>query len=231
MPQFGELLECSVPENKPEKVPPANVHPRLYFTKNKLEKIKKNLTHEENKYAYEKYIMLSEMECDGTVTDFTDENSLSHMRVVDCNILTVLCAKAFRYVVTGDELYGYEAVAGIMSYLATFDLSAVSAGIAHYTSMRIMEKVACIYDWCYDLLTEKEKYRIACAGTSKIHKCMEYNDFPPTGGGYMVGHMCGTIYLIAWASLGIAIYDEYPIYYDTIQNIIVDKLVPTQNFM
>ena len=23
--------------------------------------------------------------------------------------------------------------------------------------MRIMEKVACIYDWCYDLLTEKDK--------------------------------------------------------------------------
>ena len=41
--QFGELLECPVPEKKPEIVPPANVHPRLYFTKNKLEKIRKNL--------------------------------------------------------------------------------------------------------------------------------------------------------------------------------------------
>jgi heparin/heparan-sulfate lyase len=60
---------------------------------------------------------------------------------------------------------------------------------------------------------------------------MEYPDFPPTGGGVMVGHMSGSIFLIAWASMGIAIYDEYPEYYDLIENIILDKLVPSQNFM
>ena len=48
---------------------------------------------------------------------------------------------------------------------------------------------------------------------------MLYPDFPPVGGGVMVGNMCGSIFLIAWASMSIAIYDEYPEYYNVIENI------------
>ncbi len=228
---FGEMLPCPKAEKKPKYVPPANVHPRLCFTEKRLEEIRAGLLHEENKYAYERYCILTETECDGEVRDFTDTNSVSHMRIVDSDILTILNAKAFKYALTKDELYGYEAVAGVLSYLKTFDLSQMPAGMAHYTSMKIMEKVAQIYDWCYDLLRDEDKHHIACAGTSKICKFMEYPDFPPTGGGVMVGHMCGAIFLIAWSSMGIAIYDEHPEYYDLIENIILDRLVPSQNFM
>lgn len=153
------------------------------------------------------------------------------MRMIDSNILTILDAKALKYALTGDELYGYEAIAGVLSYLKTYDLSKILPGMAHYTSMRIMEKVAWIYDWCYDLLRPEDKHRIACAGTSKICRFMEYPDFPPTGGGVMVGHMSGAIFLTAWTSMGIAIYDEHPEYYDLIANIIQDRLVSSQNFM
>ena len=229
--EFGELLHCPKAEKKPKYLPPKNIHPRLCFTAKRLEQIKKNLTCEENKYAYDRYIELSETECDGVVTDFTDSNGISHMRIVDSNILTILNAKAFRYALTGDEVFGYEAVAGVLSYLKTYDLSQIPAGMAHYSSMRIMEKVAWIYDWCYDLLRAEDKHHIACAGTSKICKFMEYPDFPPTGGGVMVGHMSGAIFLSAWTSMGIAIYDEHPEYYDLIANIIHDQLVPSQNFM
>ena len=222
---FGEMLPCPKAEKKPKYTPPAGVHPRLCFTKKRLEDIKKNLNCDENKYAYERYTELCEMECDGVVTDFTDANAMSHMRMIDSNILTILNAKAFKYALTGDELYGYEAVAGVLSYLKTYDLSQIPAGMAHYSSMRIMEKVAWIYDWCYDLLRPEDKHRIACAGTSKICKFMEYPDFPPTGGGVMVGHMSGSIFLIAWSSMGIAIYDEHPEYYDLIANIIHDQAI------
>ncbi len=228
---FGELLPCPKAEKKPKYIPPKDVHPRLCFTAKRIEEIKRNLTCEENKYAYDRYIELSETECDGVVRDFTDSNGISHMRIVDANILTILNAKAFRYALTGDEVFGYEAIAGVLSYLKTYDLSQIPAGMAHYTSMRIMEKVAWIYDWCYDLLRAEDKHRIACAGTSKICKYMEYPDFPPRGGGVMVGHMSGTIFLGAWSSMGIAIYDEHPEYYDLIANIIHDQLVPSQNFM
>ncbi len=228
---FGELLKSTVSaEEKPEHIPPKGVHPRLYFTKNRIEEIKNNLTHQENKYAYEKYIELSECECDGIVTDITDTNSMSHMRIIDSNILTCLNAKAFSYIITGNELHGYEAVAGVLSYLKTFDLSQMPAGMAHYTTMRIMEKVACVYDWCYDLLSAKDKYHIACGVTSKCFKYLEYPDFPPTGGSLMIGHMSGTIFLVAWAAVGIALYDEYPEYYDITQRVVQKDLVPTQNF-
>ena len=228
---FGEMLNSKeTVKEKPEHIPPKGVHPRLYFTKNKIEEIKNNLTHQENKYAYEKYIELSECECDGEVTDFTDTNSMSHMRIIDSNILTCLNTKAFRYAITGDELYGYEAVAGVLTYLKTFDLSQMPIGMAHYSTMRIMEKIACIYDWCYDLLREEDKYHIACGVTGKCYQYLEYPDFPPTGGSLMVGHMSGAIFLVAWAAVGIALYDEYPDYYDITQLVVQRDLVPTQNF-
>lgn len=226
---FGELLVSPKVDKKPKHIPPANTHPRLYFTENALGKIRKGLLHEENKYAYELYMQLSETECDGVVRDITDTNSMSHMRIVDSDILTCLVAKAFRYALTKDELFGYEAVAGALSYMKTFDMSQMPSGMAHYTSMRIMGMLACIYDWCYDLLSKEDKYHFACGMTAKCCKFLEYSDFPPTGGSLLVGHMSGTIFLVAWASVGIALYDEYPEYYDITQSIVQDKLVPAQN--
>ena len=227
---FGEMLPCPKAEKKPEYIPPENVHPRLCFTEKRLEEIRKTLNHEENKYAYERFVELYECECDGIVRDFTDTRALSHMRIIDADILTVLTAKAFQYALTKDELYGYEAVAGILSYLKTFDLSQVPKVLAHYSAIAFMPKIAQVYDWCYDLLRDEDKRRIACGGTSKICKFTLYPDFPPTGGGVIVGNMCGNIFLTAWASMGIALYDEHPEYYDVIENIILDTLVPSTNF-
>ena len=226
---FGELLECPKPDKKPEHIPPKNVHPRLYFTKKRLDEIRAGLLHEENKYAYELYVKLSETECDGVVRDFTDTNSMSHMRIIDSDILTCLSAKAFRYALTGDELYGYEAVAGALSYMKTFDLSNMAAGIAHYSTMRFMSNLACIYDWCYDLLADADKHRFACGMTKKCCKYLEYPDFLPMGGSLLVGHMSGTIFFVAWASVGISLYDEHPEYYDITQAIVQEKIVPAQN--
>ena len=95
------------------------VVPRNVPREKRLEEIRKTLNHEENKYAYERFVELYECECDGVVSDFTDTRALSHMRIIDADILTVLTAKAFQYALTKDELYGYEAVAGILSYLKT----------------------------------------------------------------------------------------------------------------
>ena len=114
---FGQPLSVQNPEHIPEITPPKGVHPRLYLTKKRLEEIRAGLHAEENKYAYEKFIWLSESNCDGVVTDFESEESVSHYRVHDTNILTCIHAKAFRYALTGDTLYGYAAVAALKAYL------------------------------------------------------------------------------------------------------------------
>ena len=226
---FGEPISVQNPQHIPEIKPP-KAHPRLFVTPKRLEEIRANLHAEENKYAYEKYLQLSDSDCDGVVHDHLDENSSSHYRIIDADIITCIEAKAFRYLLTQDELYGYEAIAALKSYLKTFDLSHIPAGIAHYTALREMPFIASVYDWCYDLLTDKDKYHIISAATSKLPKYFEFPSFPPSGGSIIVGHMSGALNLTVWYSLGIAIYDEYPEIYNVIADINYNKVIPAQNY-
>ena len=223
---FGEMMKLEKCGYIPPEMPP-KTHPRLYLTPKRVDEINDTLLADENKYAYEKYIQHSETECDGFVYDHTSTESLSHFRIIDSDIHTIIQAKALRYALTKEEKYGYEAVAATMAYLKTFDLSKMSDQIKIYTAQAEMEMVACVYDWCYDLLTEDDKRHIAMALTGKFRNLLDWgSEFPPKNVSVMVSHMLVSI----WYAIGIALYDEYPDIYNHIAEMLYEDSVPAQDF-
>lgn len=211
MADFGEITELSSPFRSPEVYPTAQVHPRVLLTPALLPKIRSSLTHPENAAMYQKYLELSDVLTDG-VLEKTDGKTQHNMNV---NILTVIEAKAFRYLMDGDERYGYEAILAIKSFIATLSVpkgvmfdACRAFGYAMYTA-------ALVYDWCYDLLTPEDLAQLTAGVETRLAPRFEMG-FPPMLQGGVVGHGTEAQLYRDWLAYAIASYDEYPDIYELV---------------
>ncbi len=213
--EFGKIEPLVSPFPAPEVYPRAGSHPRILVTPETLPALRAKLSHPENRAMYEKYIELSEVETDGVLkkTNGYDEHNM------DYDLLTVIESKAFRYLTTGDELYGYEAVLAIQNFILTLSIPlepvrtifdyARAFGYAMYIS-------ACVYDWCFDLLTPEDCARIVAAVETRLAPNLEV-PYPPTEqGSGVVGHATEAQLYRDWLSVAVAVADEYPDVYDLV---------------
>ncbi|MDH7569537.1 MAG: heparinase II/III family protein, partial [Armatimonadota bacterium] len=132
-----------------------------------------------------------------------------------------LC-KAFVYLVTGDGEAGRAAIAeGFRALKENPD------GRPFYNPMHFG---ACIYDWCYDLLTPEEKSAFVrefqrFAGTHSPGYPPNPNRVNP-----VVGHDCEGWILTNQLPAGVAIYDEAPEMYQAAARVFFDRFVEPRNF-
>ena len=232
---FGEPIYSPEPEKMPEFTPPAGKHPRMGFTKERLPLILNNINEGDNKYAHSEIMRLSDIECDGIVRDFESHDVCNNVRAVNCEIHTIILCKAFRYAAYGDKIYGLEAIYALKNYLTTCDLNIEQAFAIEYhlslTMTSAMSLIGCVYDWCYDLLSDSDKKQLVGAATSKCAAHLEFPEFPPQKGGGVCGHQSGPPFLTGWVPLVLAIYDEYPQYYNVIFDLMLHTIVPGQNYV
>ena len=134
----------------------------------------------------------------------------------------VIRAKAFRYLL-GDGLnYGQQAVELFDSFIRTFN----SRDTRTIGSMLLTG--AMVYDWCYDLLTPNQR-----ADWQRLFFQHAQNmeiGFPPTAQGAVSGHGAEDQVLrdqLAWA---IAVYNEYPIIYETVAGAIFERYIPVRDW-
>jgi len=230
---FGEPIYSPEPEKMPDITPPKGKHPRMGFTAERLSEILKNVQTGENRYAYSEVMRLSEIECDGVIRDITNQEVSNNVRTVNCELHNIILSKAFRYAAFGDEQYGYEAVYALKNYLATCDKNLETSYAHEYhislTMTSAMSMVGCVYDWCYALLTEKDRKQLVGGATSKCAAHLEFPEYPPKKGGGVCGHQSGPPFLTGWVPLVLAIYDEYPAYYNIIFDLMLHTIVPGQN--
>ncbi len=133
---------------------------------------------------------------------------------------TPICA-AFVYLVTGDKAAGRSAIDGALTALKSS------------TDARVFEEPfhwgACIYDWCYDLLTSQEK----AAFIKEFERIANLHEpyYPArTDTGAVVGHSCEGWLLTGELPAGVAIYDESPAMYAAAARLFMEKFVPVRNF-
>ena len=118
---FGEYSPESFINANVYKKPtayPGTSHPRILFTENSIGDIRKNLTASENEFAYNKYIKLSETLCDGKFEPLTEEAYCNYKS----DITAIIEAKAFRYAMTGEASFGYEALYAVKNAMLTIDV-------------------------------------------------------------------------------------------------------------
>ena len=231
---FGEPMPTPACSYKPKIVPPS-VHPRMGFTAKKLEKLKKDFHHPENIYAKNSIIAASDMDFDGVPTDIDNQEVVNNVRIKSGEFNFIVLSKALRYALTGDKLYGYEAIYALKNLLKhcqdNYDVSYAHKYHISLSMAKLMQTTGFVYDWCYSLLSERDKRQIVSAATGKAPLGLEFPKFPPPPGGGICGHQSGPPYLQGWFPLTLAIYDEYPVYYEHIAELMFETIVPGQSYL
>ena len=194
--------------------PPAFEHPRVLFTKEDIPGILENLDAPQNASAAAHYREYLSMDYDGT------PNGREYHK------LPILEAYAFDYALTGNIENGRKAVDGILKYLDGYSLSASSEQTRD--GGNIIFIVSEIYDWCYPLVSLKEKNRI-------IEACVRMQDqmemgWPPYSIGAIAGHGNEAMLLKDLMGFAIATYDERPDFWNFIGGQFYQDYIPVRNW-
>ncbi len=158
----------------------------------------------------------------------------------DLQILTAIQAKAFAYLITEDEYYAYEAVYAMKNYLKTLDVHYITSDGTREFGF-CMYITACVYDWCYDILSADDKFQLAagvehilCRGTTSEPDKGSFGGvkmemgFPPTAQGPVSGHGSERQLLRDYLSMAIAVYDEEPSWWNYVGGRFYDQFVPVR---
>ncbi len=213
---FGETAKMSSEYASPSVYPVKGQHPRVYVNSDMLEAVRANLDAPQNASARKEYLQSSEKGISGKFKDDV------------FGLLSCIEAKAFRYLLTGEKQYGYMAIYAIKNAILTIDQSGITDpyrayGLTMYVS-------ACVYDWCYDLMTQEDKEHIINGVLNKLGSRMEVG-CPPSGGGVIAHHSTENQVLRDYLAFAIACFDERPDIYEFVGGRLFSEFVPAQNFM
>ena len=136
---------------------------------------------------------------------------------------------ALDYRMTGNPLSGYRAIYAIKNVLKTRgNWKSLSDYTRNYGFL--MYNAACVYDWCYELLQPADREQIVLGVQKKCceNGCMEVG-FPPSGQQAVSGHGTEFQILRDYLSFAIAIYDEYPGWWNYIADRFYEQYVPVRD--
>ena len=221
----GEISFMELINDMPPVFPTIGQHPRVMFTADDIQTLRANMKDPSAATEYSKYAELR----DNTV--YTDRALAGE--TVGCD-LSVIEAKAFAYAVEGDALKGYEALMLIEKAFTELEyLNKDEIDVEDYTRSRgrYIYAAAQVYDWCYDLLGDKDKAMLYAAVQNLCAPYMEIG-FPPAAKSQSTisSHSSEAQLLKEWLSFAIAIYDEYPNAYDYVAGRLYAEYVPFRNY-
>ena len=212
----------------PTVKPTVGQHPRVMFNENDVAGIQNALTNGMNKAAaaeFRKEVALMETGVLPAAWAHGDNGTHNFSGQVLANIMSL----ALDYQLTKNEASGYQAILAAKNYLKTIDVQSFKPD-PERTMGNIMYAMACVYDWCYDLLSATDKTQIVL-GVQK--KCCESAHleigFPPSGQGAVAGHGCEFQLLRDYLAFAIAIYDEYPGWWNYVGGRFYQDFVPVRN--
>ena len=130
-------------------------------------------------------------------------------------------SRAFVYLMTGDESMGRVAVAESLSDLKKCTDARTPNNAMHWG--------ACVYDWCYDLVTSRQRQEFIreFARIAASHS----PGYPASPNGHaVVGHGTEGWLLTDQLPAGLAIYDESRQMFEAAAQLFFSKFVPVRNF-
>ena len=211
----------------PSQHPTQGQHPRVLFTSASIDGLNAALAGatDEAKSIYNTALASSP---DGVIAN--DEFD----KETDQSLLATIQLLALDYRMTGNPYSGYRAIYAIKNVLKTLTNSWTGHDdTAHRYYGYAMYITACVYDWCYDLLTPTDRQQIVLGVQEKICKVgmtVQYAvGFPPTGADAVSGHGTAFQILRDYLAFAIAIYDEYPGWWNMIAGRFYEEYVPVRN--
>ena len=215
------------PPVRPEK----GRHPRVLFNENDVPGIRAALTDPRNAVAVELFRKAVDHPTDGDfgIAEKRGDKFYNFKELVLKDILSL----ALDYAANGSRLSGYRAIYAIKNALKTMDFRDIGGDQCRQFGF-LMFTAACVYDWCYDLLTDTDKVQIVagvqhkvCEGENERGAKMEVG-FPPSGQGAISGHGTELQILRDYLAFAIAISDEYPGWWEYIGGRFYSEYVPVR---
>ncbi|WP_316813378.1 hypothetical protein [Pedobacter heparinus] len=217
-PYIPPVVPANAQNYKPGIVPPAS-HPRLWVNQQSLPIIKAKIQSGENLLAWEK---VKKSALTPFIFKFNPEEELPYNGALEGAAET----KAFYYLMTGNKQVGREAVKLMADYLSHVEFG----NILDVTRQlgRAIYSAAEVYDWCYDIMTPKEK-QVLYDNLMRLADDMECG-WPPFNQSIINGHGNEAQINRDLLSMSIAVYDENPLPYQYTSYLVLEKLVPMRKF-
>lgn len=214
---LGRIEPMPAGQYPPPRILPPGRHPRLMIAEGELPELRDKLNRSVYAAAASRFEELRRSDL-GVLREDEARSGMA---------LACIEAKAYAYLLFGDEREGREAIDAIRRYFGVVSF----AGLADdYRFMgQTMFTAAEVYDWCHDLLTEDDKYTIVAAVENRIAPGMEIG-MPPCRYGVVAGHQAEAQLLRDWLAFSIAVYDEYPDIYNFVAGRFFYLYVPARNF-
>ena len=208
--------------------PTKGQHPRVMFNENDIAGINRALNNGMNEAAAKEFRrQVALMETGSLPAAYQHGSNGTHN--FNGQVLANIMALALDYRLSGSEISGYQAILAAKNYLKTIDVQSFKPD-PERTMGNIMYAMACVYDWCYPLMTKTDRDQIV-AGVQ--HKCCESAHmevgFPPSAQGAIAGHGCEFQILRDYLSFAIAIYDDYPGWWNYVGYRFYNEYVPARN--
>jgi hypothetical protein len=200
---------------------PPNEHPRLFLRQKDIAVLKKKQDSPLLNACWGRIQRASTYSTDGflPVNGVKNNNSEAIKNAIE--------AKALLYLFSQNPKTGRDAVETALNYFATLKIDNTVQDITREIGRAIVTG-AIVYDWCYPLLTEKEK-QILLARMEILATNMEI-EWPHIKGSSLTGHTVEAQLSRDMLSLGIATYDENPEIYKRIAGRIFAEFVPARQF-
>lgn len=193
---------------------PKGVHPRVFVKREKLADIKKILDDGQYKYISELFWKEADSEYTDSSHRVADGFYEQEMKGVkyrySSDITSAIESKALAYLLSGNKIYGYEAVIGAKNIILNLKYTTLIHSTPVQGARHVILVVAKVYDWCYDLLTDDDKRQLI-GGISNlmIPQFVEW-DFPPANMSAVSGHGTGPFFLTLCVMMSLSFADEMP---------------------
>ena len=209
------------PYPKPPVKPPAE-HPRVFLRREHVVMIKKRLAHSLMSETRKRFYATADCQGDGRLPPSKDATRGNYrqglMETIDCNALL--------YVLNGDRVRGQRAVDMFMNVMSTLTFPERRDVTRAYGRTILCGSL--VYDWCYDLLRDARRgeildFLVQLASMTEI-------GYPPARQGAVTGHGGEAQLMRDQLAAAIAVYDEYPDWYQFAAGRFFAEFVPARNF-
>lgn len=210
----------------PHFFPTRGAHPRLIVTEGTVDDLKAFLSLPENEHLKNKILGMADK--DDILNGFTVNYKNGVLFRYSETQLAELEAKALSYLITGDEVYGIEAIIAAKEMLLTLVYPSELHMDTYHGASHTMTTVALVFDWCYGLMSEDDKLEIIAGVVNLMCPQMEYDLFenPKPTPGAVSGHGTGPQILRDYVTVALAFYDEAPDLWEYVGGMFYEDYVP-----
>lgn len=204
----------------PTVVPPTD-RPRLWVNKNNIADVRENLTKGENLAIWQIVEKTAKK-------PFPFQFNIRKEIFYNTELEDAVIIKSFYYLMTGNREIGKEAVRLAVDYLSVLEFGNVKSGDITREIGKAIYTAAITYDWCYNLLDEKDKQSLY-DNMMRLAPDMEIG-WPPFKEHVVNGHASEAQVNRDFLAMSIAIYDKDPEPYRYISYLFLEHLVPMRAF-